>query len=191
MTSIRHTPQRYTSADHLLDAARASILDVGWSRTTLTDIARRAGVSRMTLYRRWPDTGTLLADLMTREWTLALGEVLADDENSVDVVTMVVRTLQIVRDNELTQRILQLDPEMLLPYLLERPGRSQELISDVLAGQIKAAQRVGSVRKGNATTMARSILLAGHGFLLSAHTMGDVTTFDRELRTMVKGYLQP
>ena len=54
--------------DGYLDAAREAILAVGWSRTTLTDIARRAGVSRMTLYRRWPDTQTLLADLMTREW---------------------------------------------------------------------------------------------------------------------------
>ncbi len=57
-----------TAADLALDAARASILAVGWSRTTLTDIARRAGVSRMTLYRRWPEMNALLGDLMTREW---------------------------------------------------------------------------------------------------------------------------
>ena len=41
-----------SSTDDLyLDAAREAILAVGWSRTTLTDIARRAGVSRMTIYR--------------------------------------------------------------------------------------------------------------------------------------------
>ena len=69
MTSIRHNPEDAPSPDDAyLDAAREAILAVGWSRTTLTDIARRAGVSRMTLYRRWPDTQTLLADLMTREW---------------------------------------------------------------------------------------------------------------------------
>src|SRR3954469_13195582 len=70
MTSIRHNPQEPAASvdDGYLDAARSAILAVGWSRTTLTDIARRAGVSRMTLYRRWPDTQTLLADLMTREW---------------------------------------------------------------------------------------------------------------------------
>src|SRR3712207_8662087 len=38
-----------------LDAARACILDVGWKRTTLTEVARRAGVSRMTIYRTWAD----------------------------------------------------------------------------------------------------------------------------------------
>src|SRR4028118_1689679 len=52
--------------DPLLDAARECILAVGWRRTTLTEVARRAGVSRMTLYRRWPDMQSLLADLMTR-----------------------------------------------------------------------------------------------------------------------------
>ena len=82
MTSIRHNPETHTSPDDgYLDAAREAILAVGWSRTTLTDIARRAGVSRMTLYRRWPDTQTLLADLMTREWGVVVGVhvVVADD----------------------------------------------------------------------------------------------------------------
>ena len=70
MTSIRHNdvPNEApsTSADDgYLEAARDAILAVGWSRTTLTDIARLAGVSRMTLYRRWPDTQALVADLMS------------------------------------------------------------------------------------------------------------------------------
>src|SRR3954468_8972110 len=62
MASIRH------KKDAVLDAARDSVLAVGVRRTTLTDVARRAGVSRMTIYRRWPDVRTLVADLMTREW---------------------------------------------------------------------------------------------------------------------------
>lgn len=188
MTSIRHTPKSPTlSDDTLLDAAREAIVAVGWSKTTLTDVARRAGVSRMTLYRRWPDMGTLVADLMTREWTLTLGEVLDDSDDIAGTVLAVVRAL---RGNELLRRIIELDPQVLLPYLLERPGRSQELLSDVLVGQIKKGQKAGTVRRGNATTLARSILLAAHGFTLSAHTMGSTETFDRELRVMLQGYLR-
>ena len=41
---------------------------VGVRRTTLTDVARRAGVSRMTVYRRFPDVAALLQALMTREF---------------------------------------------------------------------------------------------------------------------------
>ena len=61
----------------LLDAARACILAVGWRRSTLTEIARRAGVSRMTVYRSWPDMQALFADLMTREWRRVDTEVAA------------------------------------------------------------------------------------------------------------------
>ncbi|MGZ5399710.1 MAG: helix-turn-helix domain-containing protein, partial [Nocardioides sp.] len=66
MTSLRHNPAvGRTPRDGYLDAARECILDVGWRRTTLTEVARRAGVSRMTIYRAWPDMPTLLGDLMT------------------------------------------------------------------------------------------------------------------------------
>src|SRR5690349_23687196 len=69
MTSNRHNRTAARTADDtVLDAARDCVLAVGVRRTTLTDVARRAGVSRMTLYRRWPDVRTLVGDLMTREW---------------------------------------------------------------------------------------------------------------------------
>src|SRR3954452_12012214 len=70
MTSLRHNSELPDGRENVyLDAARACILDVGWRRTTLTEVARRAGVSRMTIYRTWPDMPTLLGDLMTREWS--------------------------------------------------------------------------------------------------------------------------
>src|SRR5256885_9184849 len=61
--------QRLTDSDGpLLDAARACVLAVGVRRTTFSDVARRAGVSRMTLYRRFGDLEALLSALMTREF---------------------------------------------------------------------------------------------------------------------------
>ena len=59
--------------DRLLDAARECVLAVGVRRTTVTDVARRAGVSRMTLYRRYPDLEAVLAALMTREFGRLIG----------------------------------------------------------------------------------------------------------------------
>src|SRR3954447_975552 len=119
MTSLRHNPDRArTSEDLALDAARESILAVGWSRTTLTDIARRAGLSRMTLYRRWPEMNALLADLMTREWA-DLVAVEARAEHSANhrqrLVDAIVTTVSALRSNELFTRIIELDPEMVLP----------------------------------------------------------------------------
>src|ERR687897_153180 len=101
MTSLRHnTPPDREPRDAYLDAARACILDVGWRRTTLTEVARRAGVSRMTIYRTWADMPTLLGDLMTREWTGVVQAAVDDVRDLGDVeglVEIVVRTVRLLR----------------------------------------------------------------------------------------------
>ena len=214
MTSIRHkepipAPAGVAPDDRYLDAAREAILAVGWSRTTLTDIARRAGVSRMTLYRRWPDTKTMLADLMTREWGRVVDQAVSSQDPDADplrrITDGVVATVRGLRADELLRRIIDVDPEVLLPYLLDRRGRSQDLLAAALAGLIRKGQRRGSIRDGDADLLARSLLLACHGFALSVQTMtdqtltagsprarhGDFTEFDRQLAHLVVGFLQP
>jgi AcrR family transcriptional regulator len=205
MTSLRHNPTRSPETppspdDAYLDAAREAILAVGWSRTTLTDIARRAGVSRMTLYRRWPDTQTLLADLMTREWghVVERAAIEGDDSRILDRITHgIVATVQSLRANALLRRIVDVDPEVLLPYLLDRRGRSQEMVAEALGSLIAEGQRDGSIRGGDPVVLARSLVLACHGFTLSAHTMSedgdpeaDVSHLDAELDELVRRYLQ-
>ena len=182
--------------DALLDAARASIVAVGWKRSTLTDVARRAGVSRMTIYRRWPDMQTLLGDLMTREWS-----GLVDDHPDDAAVSPLARlaagvasTVAALRDNELFAKIVQVDPELLLPYLLDRRGRTQEGLLALLEATIAEGQQDGSIRDGDAVLLARSVLLASYGFGLSAPTMTDdrldEVAFDAELRALVERYLR-
>lgn len=192
MTPLRHNEESRAPSDAYLDAARDCILDVGWRRTTLTEVARRAGVSRMTIYRTWADMPTLLADLMTREWTglvaATVGTSTASDplERLVDDV---VATIAALRENELFVRIVELDPELVLPYLLSRRGRSQQLIIDLLSTRLREVQAAGGVRAGDPVAMARGMVLAAHGFVLSAHTMvdGEVSSdaLDAELRTLL------
>ncbi|MEU7828845.1 helix-turn-helix domain-containing protein [Nonomuraea sp. NPDC052129] len=168
MTSIRHN-------DGVLDAARDCVLAYGVRRTTLTDVARRAGVSRMTLYRRWPDVRSLVADLMTREWVLAVTEL-----DLSDPVAAVVEGVRRLRGHPLWRKIVEADPELLLPYLLDRRGATHEAVLGVL----EAA--VGDRRK------ARAVLLVAQSFLLSAPTMLDPVTLDEldaELATLLEAYL--
>jgi AcrR family transcriptional regulator len=191
MTSQRHND---SPRDAYLDAARACILDVGWRRTTLTEVARRAGVSRMTIYRTWSDMRTLLGDLMTREWgELVAATTAAYDAEAPDageIAQALVHAVRMLRHNELFVRIVELDPELILPYLLSRRGRSQELVLEVLVGGIWAGQKAGTIRSGDAETMARALLLAVHGFALSAQTMVDddvdEAALDTELRRLVE-----
>lgn len=192
MTSIRHNP----ADEPYLDAARENILAVGWRRTTLTDIARRAGVSRMTIYRRWPDMQTLLADLLVREWGDLVDEALTQVEGPQSrqaIVEGVTRTVSALRQNPVFMRILEVDPELLLPYLLERRGRNQDHVLDLLTNAIRAGQTDGTVREGDPDLLGRALLLALHGFVISRATMSDTPAgeLDRELAVLVERYLQP
>ncbi|MBF4767694.1 TetR/AcrR family transcriptional regulator [Nocardioides agariphilus] len=194
MTSLRNTLESPGSGrDAYLDAARDCILDVGWRRTTLTEVARRAGVSRMTIYRAWSDMPQLLGDLMTREWTtLVASAALADaGAGSVErIVGSALRIVRLLRENELFVRIVELDPELLLPYLLSRRGRSQQAILDLLVARLREGQASGDVRSGDPEVMARALLLATHGFVFSAHTMVDddasLDEIEGELRVVLE-----
>jgi AcrR family transcriptional regulator len=200
MTSLRHNEDPQSA---YLDAARACILDVGWRRTTLTEVARRAGVSRMTIYRAWPDMPTVLGDLMTREWgevvARAVGEAdaaLPGEPTAADrLVAEVVATTRALRENELFVRTVELDAELLLPYLLTRRGRSQQAIAELTAGRIRDGQAEGSIRAGSPVAMARALLLVAHGFVLSAHTMVDDAVseddLDAELEQVVRRAVAP
>ncbi|WP_417221317.1 TetR/AcrR family transcriptional regulator [Arthrobacter sp.] len=176
MMSVRHNAY--------LDAARASLLDVGWKRTTLTDVARRAGVSRMTIYRTWPDMESLLGDLMTREWqaimsTLPTGHD-GDAPTAADVANGALAAVAALRANPLFGRVLDVDPELLLPYLLDRRGRSQDSILAFLAEQISGGQQAGNIRPGDSVLLARTVVLAAHGLAISAQTMTDPAGIDEE-----------
>ncbi len=206
MTSLRHngpdelahrgTPE---PRDSYLDAARDCLLDVGWRRTTLTEVARRAGVSRMTIYRTWADMPRLLSDLMTREWNGVVADALADEDPETPTVERlvgdIIGTVRRLRENELFLRIVDLDPELILPYLFSRRGRSQEAILELTVAALGEAQAAGEVREGNPELMARAMLLAAHGFVLSAHTMVDddvsLEDLDSELRRALTRGLQP
>jgi AcrR family transcriptional regulator len=196
MTSLRHNAVEREPRDAYLDAARDCILDVGWRRTTLTEVARRAGVSRMTIYRTWADMPTLLGDLMTREWAGVVTEHVTEDGPAIARITAgIVGTVRQLRHNELFVRIVELDPELILPYLFSRRGRSQDLILAITAQAIADGQRAGEVRRGNPVALARALLLAAHGFVLSVHTMVDdeatEAELDDELATLITRTLAP
>jgi AcrR family transcriptional regulator len=193
MSSLRNTrTEARTVRDDYLDVARECILDVGWRRTTLTEVARRAGVSRMTIYRSWSDMPRLLGDLLTREWEGIIVAASAPDEPVAD---RVVRTVRALRDDEFFSRIVELDPELLLPYLLSRRGRSQDHVLGVIEAGIRHGQEAGTIRSGDPVALARALVLALHGFVLSVHTMVDdrvsEEALDAELRALVERALAP
>ncbi|MBO1756385.1 TetR/AcrR family transcriptional regulator [Allobranchiibius sp. CTAmp26] len=186
-----------TDEESLLDAARECVLAVGWRRTTVTDVARRAGVSRMTFYRRWPDMTALTADLMTREFAGAGRSVRGRSaDGPVDAAWIAARVsaaVSEIRKDPLFQKIVDVDPELLLPYLLDRRGRAQDTMLAALVDRIREGQKNADVRSGRPEVLARTVLLICHGFVISTQTMVDGRYSDRiarrELAQAVESYL--
>jgi TetR/AcrR family transcriptional regulator, repressor for uid operon len=63
------------TSQRILDAALNEAAAVGLQRITVEDVVRRAGVSRMTVYRRYPRRDDLVAALVRRETQRFLGAV--------------------------------------------------------------------------------------------------------------------
>ena len=62
-TPARTGRPRSAAADAaILEATRASLVELGWSKLTMSDVAVRAGVAKTTLYRRWAGKSELVVD---------------------------------------------------------------------------------------------------------------------------------
>ncbi|WP_344783202.1 helix-turn-helix domain-containing protein [Microbacterium kribbense] len=177
----------------ILDAALVEVLEHGIRRTSATDIARRAGVSRQTLYRHWPDLQTLLAALVTRELLAALPRGAAVATTCDELVGLLVDTAGAIAELPLLARLRSTDPELLARYILQRLGTSQHAIHAELVGRIEAGQAAGFVRAGAPAQLAAMVLLIAQSAIQSAPLVAgwlDEGAWRRELDHALHGYLQ-
>lgn len=180
--------------DQILDAARSCVLEFGIRRTTLAEVARRAGVSRPTVYRRWPDTRAVVADLLTREIRTAIPAMTGDAPARVQLVRAVVDVATEMREHPLFVKILRSDPDMLMTYVVDRLGASQRAIVEVVAAAIAAGQHDGSIRVADPVHMATMVLLIVQSAVQSARMAAELLpppALVDELRVAVDSYLAP
>lgn len=176
--------------DRILAAAATCVVDFGVERVTLAEIARRAGVSRPTVYRRWPDTRSVLAALLTSHITAALDEVPMRGSGRAALVDRVVAVAERLRHDELVMAVLR--SELALVYIAQRLGRSQQMLIDALAANVRTAQRDGSVRSGDPRRLAAMVLLIAQSTIQSAEIIRPILDADAlaaELAYSLNGYL--
>lgn len=166
-----------TTTRRIHDAARGAVLELGLRRATLSEIARRAGVSRMSIYRRYPDVTALLREVMTAEF----GGLLAGTDAraaGADARARMVRGIATfageLRENPLFARVVAAEPELLVPYVVERMGGTQRIGLAMIERGIAEGQADGSVRAGDARAIAQAVLLIAQSFVLSAGIADDV-----------------
>lgn len=174
------------------------MLAVGVRRTTLSDIARSAGVSRMTLYRRFPDVRGMLTSLITREFgkiLAAADQAAADAPTARDrLVVAAVHTVRTLSENPLMHAVIERDAELLLPYIMERIGTSQRLGEEYLRTQIVAGQADGSIRVADPAVQTRAVFLLLQPYAFTIRPSTSDVAFDdllAELTRLLDAALRP
>ena len=125
------------SRERLLEAAYACVARYGLGKTTMEDVAREAGLSRATVYRYFPQG----KDQLVREvvaWEAGrfferLTGAVADHVDLADVLEeALVFAHRAVEDHAVLQKILQTEPERLLPMLTTESSRLIALVKQFL-----------------------------------------------------------
>jgi TetR/AcrR family transcriptional repressor of uid operon len=102
------------TSQRILDAALQEAAAVGLQRITVEDVVRRAGVSRMTAYRRYPRRDDLVESLVRRETQRFLGAV-ADAIDSVEdpnegVAEAFIAAVTFAREHPMLRRAGHVEP---------------------------------------------------------------------------------
>jgi hypothetical protein len=120
--------------------------------------------------------GRLVADAATR----------AEGSNTRErVVAMVVHGSRALAEDPLFERLLDVDPELLLPYVTQRLGGMQKMAVDAAARALGDGD--GSVRTD---ASPEAVELIARGFVLASHGELGVDPW-QELGRAVDGYLRP
>jgi AcrR family transcriptional regulator len=149
--------------ERILDAALGQFEDFGLRRSTMEDIAKRCGMSRITIYRRFPKKENLIEAVVLRELKSFLdrlervgdgdagsgpagaggdagsgpagagGELSAEDK----MVERIALALQYLGNHPLLRRLLRTEPESILPSLTVNGGVVVDMAREHIAAFIR------------------------------------------------------
>ncbi|SPM29611.1 TetR/AcrR family transcriptional regulator [Mycobacterium terramassiliense] len=100
----------------ILDTARVVFETYGVRRANIEDVAARAGVSRSTIYRRFPTKDDLFEQVVRREAEIffrTLDQATAGCDPQQAVIEAFALGVRLVQDSPLYSRIAESEPELL------------------------------------------------------------------------------
>ena len=134
-----------TPRERLLEAALACVARYGIAKTTVEDVARQAGLSRATVYRQFPGGKDQLINA-TIAWEAArfferLTIAVAD---APDLETLLVDAVMFAHnafeEHAVLQKVLETEPELLLPQLTIENTRINAFVRNFLHGALTRAR---------------------------------------------------
>jgi AcrR family transcriptional regulator len=178
----------------ILDGALEQFERFGLKRSTVEDVAKRAGLARITIYRRFPTKNDLMGAVIVREAQRAFAEIDAAvsrvSGTEERIVEGFVVTLRIARHHPLLLRLLSTEPETVLPYFTLHGGPVLAAARTYLADHIRRAQRLGDVPPFDPEPVAEMLVRVAQSFLLTPESVIPLDS-DRRVRAFARRYLAP
>jgi AcrR family transcriptional regulator len=156
------------SRQEVVEATYACVARWGISKTTVEDAAREAGVSRATVYRLFPRGREELIDAVvawaTLEFFVRLYEEVHDAATLEEVMERgIVFAHRAILEHEVLQRVLQTEPEKLLPALTVESNRIRSGIAAFLVPYLDQRGLAEGVDPDEASDFLARMLLSYMG----------------------------
>ncbi|MEU6075440.1 helix-turn-helix domain-containing protein [Micromonospora sp. NPDC047074] len=182
-------------ATRILDAAYEQFCRMGIRRSTMEDVARRAGVSRITAYRRFATKDRLVEQVVRREFRRYFDQFLLDIQQAptVDdrVVLGFVSALQAFRRNPLIGGLMTAEPDVLVPSMISDGGRTLATVQRFVAGQLRREQRAGNIpATADVEVVAELMTRLSCSFLVTPSHVVDLDDAE-QLRAVARRFLVP
>lgn len=178
--------------DPVLDAALAAFLDFGIRRTSMGEIARRAGISPATLYRRYAQKSDVVMAVGLREAQRDLTHIDHKVDVGAEPLEQLVQLHLVVahrlRSNRLLQRVLATEPETVLPRLTLEAAPLLEIGRDYLAAFLGRLQDEGHLPAYDVRPVADWLARLAHSEIL---TPAETPLTEAETRDFVRDHLAP
>jgi TetR/AcrR family transcriptional regulator, repressor for uid operon len=179
----------------ILDASFELFCHIGIPRTTMEDVARRAGVSRITVYRRFANKGVLVDQVVRREIRRYIDRFRGDIEQARTaadrVVVGFVSSLHAIRHNPLIRGLMAADPNALIPTTIGDNGRTFATVRAFVAGQLRREQEAGHVSAAvDADLVAEMMVRVCASFLLIPSQVVDLDD-EQQLADLARRFLVP
>ena len=184
------------TAARILGAAVEQAEDFGLRRFTMDGVARRVGVSRVTIYRYFPKKDQLVTALIMRElrrFLTRLDQVIeAEATSEAKLVQGVLFCLRYLREHGLLNRLLRTEPELILPYLTTKAGTVIAAARDWIAGLIKAEVAHGRIAlpDQDIEVLAELLVRIVISLVLTTESVLPLDSAEGQ-RRLVELYLQP